>query len=129
VFPNVNNPSAMVTSVAIQNDGGIVVGGDFALADNQVRLGLARFQADPGVPAGGGGGTGTVKIQSPTIAADGTFSMQVIGTSGQTYQVQASPDLKTWTSIGPVTGASTPQPFSDSAAKGLPHRFYRVMGQ
>ena len=118
------NSTALVSGVALQDNGGIIVGGNFWIADNQVRLGLARFQADQ---SGQGGGSST--IQSAARAADGTFSMTILGSSGQSYRVDASSDLRTWTPIGSITGTGAPQSFTDPAAKGIPMRFYRLVNQ
>jgi uncharacterized delta-60 repeat protein len=123
---------SLVTGIAFQDDGGIIVAGAFASFGGQARLGLARFQAEPpGQGGGGGGGGGGVNpaIRSPARAADGTFSMSVSGEAGRVYRVEASDDLKAWTALGTVTGAATSQPFSDPAAKTLTMRFYRLRAQ
>jgi uncharacterized delta-60 repeat protein len=114
-----------VTGIELQDKGEIIVGGNFAVANGQVRLGLARFQAEP--PGPGGGGSPPV-IQSPKLSSDGTFSMTVSGEVGRAYRVEASTDLRSWTDVGNVTGAGTPQPFTDAGAINFPYRFYRVVG-
>ncbi len=127
VFNAAANFRSRVTGIDLQDDGGIIVGGNFSVANGQVRLGLVRFQADP-AGQGGGGGARPV-IHAPARAADGTFSMTVSGEAGRSYRVEASTDLRSWTAVGNVTGAATPQPFSDPGARTLPFRFYRVVGQ
>jgi uncharacterized delta-60 repeat protein len=120
----------LVSSLALQDNGGIVVGGTFGVADNQVRLGLARFQADQSSGGGGGGGGGgQATLQSPALAADGTFSMKFLGTAGQNYRVDASTDLRSWTPVGNVTGTGALQAFTDSSSKGISARFYRAVTQ
>ena len=112
-----------VAGIARQDDGGLLVGGNFSVANGQLRLGLARFQAEPPNQIGGS----RPVIHSPVRAADGTFSMTVSGEAGRAYRVEASADLRTWSAIGNVTGAATPQPFSDAGARSFPYRFYRVV--
>jgi uncharacterized delta-60 repeat protein len=119
IFDDPRNLRARVTCLGVQDDGGIIVGGDFAVVNNQVRLGLARFQAEqPG---------SRPVIRSWARAADGSFAMTISGEAGRTYRVQGSRDLRTWSDLGTVTGAATPQPFTDVGAKSLPSRFYRVV--
>jgi uncharacterized delta-60 repeat protein len=125
VFSAASTFRSRVTGIDLQEDGGIIVAGNYSVASGQVRLGLARFQGEPSTPGGGS----RPAIVSPARAADGTFSISISGEAGRAYSVEASEDLRSWTAVGNVTGAATPQPFSDAGAKTLPHRFYRVVGQ
>ena len=53
--------------------------------------------------------------------------MTVRGLTGHTYEILATPDLKTWTVIGTVTlGASGATSFTDSNAASFAKRFYRT---
>jgi hypothetical protein len=57
----------------------------------------------------------------------GQFILTVSGPPGQTYDVQASPDLSTWTVIGTVTpGAGGSLDFIDTNTANFPQRFYRT---
>jgi len=57
----------------------------------------------------------------------GQFVLTVSGPPGQTYDVQASPDLSAWTVIGTVTpGASGSLDFTDTNAANFPQRYYRT---
>ena len=72
----------------------------------------------PGVP--------TVWIRA---ASKNQFVLTVSGLIGHTYQVQATQDFKTWTTIGTVTlGASGSLNFTDTNVASYPHRFYRTQG-
>jgi hypothetical protein len=122
VFSPASNFRSRVTGIARQDDGGIIVGGNFSVASGQLRLGLARFQAEPPNQSGGS----RPVIHSPARAKDGTFSMTVSGEPGRAYRVEASTDMRSWTAVGNVTGAGTPQPFTDAGAVTFPYRFYRV---
>ncbi|MBI3415450.1 MAG: delta-60 repeat domain-containing protein [Verrucomicrobia bacterium] len=123
VFNAASNVRSRVTRIDRQDDGGIIVGGNFSVANGQVRLGLARFQAEPPSQSGGS----RPVIHSPARTGDGTFSMTVSGEVGRAYRVEASTDLQSWSAIGNITGAPAPQPFSDAGSKNLPYRFYRVV--
>jgi len=68
--------------------------------------------------------TAQVQIRS---APAGQFILTVSGPTGQTYDVQATQDLKTWTVIGTVTvGAGGSLDFTDTNAANFPQRFYRT---
>jgi len=57
----------------------------------------------------------------------GQFILTVSGPAGQTYAVQASPDLSVWTVIGSVTlDATGSLDFTDPDAANYPQRFYRT---
>jgi len=46
---------------------------------------------------------------------------------GQVVAIQASPDLRQWTTIGTTTLGSTPAQFMDPAPPSAPARFYRLL--
>ncbi len=115
----------LVTSIALQNDGGIVVGGSFALANNQPRLGAARFQSGSSGPDPGGDGAGLSIASRPS---GGSVTLMLSGKAGTAYRIEASEDLRNWSAIGNVTGGAAPQPYVDNAAR-VPLRFYRAVAQ
>jgi hypothetical protein len=60
-------------------------------------------------------------------APAGQFVLTVSGLIGQTYEVEATQDLATWSAIGTVTlGASGSSDFTDTNAASFPQRFYRT---
>jgi len=60
-------------------------------------------------------------------APAGQFILTMTGLIGQTYDVQATQDLKTWTVIGTVTmGAGGSLDFTDTNAANFQNRFYRM---
>jgi hypothetical protein len=70
----------------------------------------------PGVP--------TVQVGA---ASAGQFNLTLSGLIGQAYNVEASPDLVTWTIIGTVTlDATGSLDFTDPNAANFPQRFYRT---
>ena len=69
-------------------------------------------------------GVPTVRVRTATA---GQFVMTVSGLIGQTYEIEATPDLVTWTVIGMVTlDASGSSDFTDTNAANFPQRFYRT---
>ncbi|MHC1766066.1 MAG: delta-60 repeat domain-containing protein [Verrucomicrobiia bacterium] len=125
VFRPTRAAGDLVTSIALQNDGGIVVGGSFALANNQPRLGAARFQS--GTPGPDPGGDGA-RLSIASRPSGGSVTLTLSGEAGTAYRIEASENLRNWTAIGTVTGAATPQSYVDNAASG-PSRFYRAVAQ
>lgn len=122
VFQPTRNAGPLVATIALQNDGGIIVGGSFAIANDQPRLGVARFQG--GTPGPDPGGDGA-RLSIGSLPSNGSLTLMLSGETGTAYRIEASSDLKTWSSIGTVTGAAAPQPFVDAEASG-PSRFYRA---
>jgi hypothetical protein len=71
----------------------------------------------PGPPAG---------LQFSVTPA-GQFVLTGTGLASQTYEIQATQDLQTWTVIGTVTvGAGGSLDFTDPDAPGFSSRFYRI---
>ena len=70
--------------------------------------------------------TALSKVQIRSVPA-GQFILTVTGPTGQTYNVLATQDLKTWTIIGTVTlGTSGSLDFTDTNAASFSKRFYRT---
>jgi hypothetical protein len=60
-------------------------------------------------------------------ASGGPFVLTVSGTSGQTYEIEATEDFTGWTAIGAVTiDAGGSMDFTDTNSAGFPQRFYRT---
>lgn len=73
----------------------------------------------------------SVPVTSPQIqirsAAAGKIILTVSGPTGHTYEILASPDLKTWTVIATMMLKSGgPLEFADPNAANFPQRFYRL---
>jgi mono/diheme cytochrome c family protein len=57
------------------------------------------------------------------------FQMQLFGTTGSNYVLQASTNFTNWTPISTNTGLTNPIYLVDPAASNFPRRFYRVLQQ
>ncbi len=66
---------------------------------------------------------------SARLARSGAFSFTVQGPTNETAVVQASTDLKTWSTIDQVTLVGGTNRFTDTPPGGTTHRFYRVAGE
>jgi hypothetical protein len=61
------------------------------------------------------------------VATNGQAVLTVRGTSGHTYEIQASSTLTSWTVLGSVTlGLNGPVEFTDTNAASFSKRFYRT---
>jgi hypothetical protein len=82
-------------------------------------------EADYTVPGTTGGALAELHISA---APAGQFILTVTGPVGNTYEIQATQDFKTWTVIGTVTvpalGSLT---FTDTNAANYPVRYYRTL--
>jgi hypothetical protein len=58
---------------------------------------------------------------------DKAFRCQIRGRSGETRELQASADFKTWEKVATVTNGSEPMEITDPAAVDQPQRFYRFI--
>jgi hypothetical protein len=76
-----------------------------------------------------GGGTGIVTIKySPVVLqrhSDGTVILQAQGSPGESFDIQASADLRTWLDLGTVLADTNGlMQFDDTNAPNFPARFY-----
>lgn len=67
------------------------------------------------------------RLVNARLNAAGAVEFRFEGTPGSRFQVQASTDLKTWTTVGEVVLGPGAPPFTDNAPRNLPHRFYRLV--
>ncbi len=112
------NPS-IVTAVAIQPDGNIVIGGQFSKVNDIPRRNLARLF--------GGELPERPLLLAPALR-NGTFEVSVRTRTNQTYQMEYK-DLLTltnWTKLGTVAGDGTRQLLVDPNPSAT-QRFYRVI--
>jgi hypothetical protein len=64
---------------------------------------------------------------APGLALDGTFQMQYWAPTGQTYILQYSTNLVTWTSLSTNVETAAPFILTDPQADTSAERFYRVV--
>jgi len=68
-------------------------------------------------------------LSDATRTADGKFQFTLHGSAGQSYQVQSSPDLKTWTMTQTVKPDSDHMTVTETPAAGVPTTYYRAQAQ
>jgi uncharacterized repeat protein (TIGR03806 family) len=61
--------------------------------------------------------------------SNGVFSVQLSGTTNNTYVLQGSTDFKNWVPVNTNTPASSPFSMADPHASSFVYRFYRVLQQ
>ena len=111
IFAPVTNKNGTATIKVTVNDGGAV--NNLTSQSFVVTVGLA-----PPLPS---------MSMQVRVAPARQFILTVTGQVGHTYNIQATPDFKTWTVIGTVTvGATGSLNFTDTNAPNFPRRFYRT---
>ena len=63
----------------------------------------------------------------PSRLSNGAVRFAVSGVPGQSYDIQASLDLREWLTIGTVPSSHSSEPVIDGAATNLDRRFYRAL--
>ena len=61
--------------------------------------------------------------------ANAQFRVTLNGAAGQSYEIQVSPDLKTWTPLTTVTNTSGVMQITDTIAANWPKKFYRALSK
>ncbi|MCF7708645.1 MAG: hypothetical protein K9N52_07085, partial [Verrucomicrobia bacterium] len=67
------------------------------------------------------------ELQILQILPDGTVELSLDAQAGSQYEIQAGPDLNTWTAITNITATNATTIFVDPAASGNDRRFYRAV--
>jgi hypothetical protein len=63
------------------------------------------------------------------VLADGSCQLTVIAEPNRAWRIEASTDLKTWQKLEAVTNTQATFQYTDTAAKSMDCRFYRVMAE
>lgn len=132
------NGQAFSTSMSVDNAGRVTQSGNaqfavknpdwFRPGTNEVLLSDANYDGG----ASGAGFYGIVTFVPVPVMnqleqpAAGQFQFRVGGTTNETYSVQASTNLTTWTTLFTTNGAAGSFNYTDSAAS-TPDRYYRVL--
>jgi len=94
---------------------------------------VAVVVSDNGAPVMSATQSFTVSVLRPTNAllvpmiSNGQFALWMNGQEGPDYQVQASTDLVSWSSLVTVTSPALPYVWGNSDISLIPSRFYRVV--
>jgi uncharacterized delta-60 repeat protein len=111
--------NVQVYTLALQPDGQVLIGGDFFLVDGETLNGIARLNGLPLSP--------NYPVLHVVSQASGRFKVRFTGATGQSYFIEASPDLIHWSSLGrpaePTIGAFE---FEDPNSGQVSQRYYRV---
>jgi hypothetical protein len=103
-------------SMALGSDGSLYVGGEFDHLGIVPRRGIIRI--DLVLPP-------RLEVQTAVLKPDGTFSFTVQTRAAETYQLESSVDLKTWSPRGEVSSTGALTEFRDQT-DNRPWEYYRV---
>lgn len=107
-------------TMALQPDGGLLVGGEFRHINGVARYGLARLK-----PLGMA--EEPPHLEAAASSADGAILLGIHGQPDGTYRIETSVDLREWTLLKEVASAGALTLFRDSAPASSSRKFYRVM--
>lgn len=114
-------PDASVYAIAVQNDGQVLIGGDFLTVNGFSRRGIARLNGEPVAAS-------PIKFSSVKRNAQGQTQISFSTDPGAVYIIEGSSDFAVWTSLGTINSTGTTFDFTDTQP-GLSRRFYRVRQQ
>ena len=100
----------------------LYLGGQFLFAGDQPAISMVRWndQLNFYPPP-------NLQLTRTRWLANSQFQCRIAGTSGETYILQGSTNLNTWTPL--TTNTATLYDFTDTNAAALPKRFYRALLQ
>ena len=107
-------PNDIVSSLAIQSDGRILVAGRFNSFNGRDAPGLARIRTD------------RPRFARPFQSEHGQFEAMFYGINLATYRIQASTNLLDWIPVTNLTVRSIPTLFVDPTFSSSVRRFYRA---
>jgi hypothetical protein len=112
----------------IDTDGGILT----SRASFTATAGTTYRIAVDGYDGASGAVALRVSVAAPVLGAperlgDGTFRFALTGSTGRTFEIQATTNLTDWTPIGTVFNAGGTVPFVDALTPGAGQRFYRAL--
>ncbi|HLZ53254.1 MAG TPA: hypothetical protein VKS19_02130, partial [Verrucomicrobiae bacterium] len=98
----------------------LYVGGLFIFAGDKPSMFIARWNDQLNFYP-----TPHLQLTRPAWLGNGQFRLRVAGTSGESYIIQGSTNLSTWTPL--LTNTATLYDFTDTSASTFPFRFYRTV--
>jgi uncharacterized delta-60 repeat protein len=110
-----SGPQGPVDRLILQPDGRVIVAGTFSEFDGAPRNGVARLHGSP-----------VLRFYDATKRFGGLLELTWASLPGRQYVLQASSDLRTWTSLQTNTASSYLLKAEDPGITNSPHRFYRA---
>ncbi|MDA1277691.1 MAG: hypothetical protein O2960_27140 [Verrucomicrobia bacterium] len=111
-----------VTSIALQANGQILVGGLFDEVNGIFRSGLARINGGEFSPA-----APDLKLNAPRFLPGKPFNIVLSTEAGKRYEILYSTDLVNWTPLIAITASSPTLEVEDPNSTGGGSRFYRAV--
>ncbi|HEX7861361.1 MAG TPA: hypothetical protein VF773_13595 [Verrucomicrobiae bacterium] len=90
----------------------IIIGGAFTKVGNRAQRGIAR-----------------INLQNRDVVAtslNGKFQARITGEPGKTYEIEATEDFQSWTSLGIAIATEAGIQFADPNTRACGHRFFRA---
>lgn len=108
----------LVSSMALQPDGQILIAGLFTAINGMPRFGIARLNGD--------GSSTILRLEPIWRGPSSPFRLALNAQPGQRYRLDASADLKNWSPISTNTAVSSTLEIDDPTVPAPALRFYRA---
>lgn len=115
-IPGAVNPTLTITNIQPGQAGDyfvIVTAGTSSASSSRASVTVASAQSP--------------KFERASLDSSGVFHATISGSVGAVFELQGSPDLKSWTRVAEVTNTSGTVEATDSQAPQSPYKFYRVL--
>lgn len=106
-----------VSTIAVQPDGRILIGGLFTAVNGVARTGIARIN----------GNADFVRLDTTPTKPASRFRITLTTQPGKQYRIEYSTDLLNWTPIMTIVATGYTYEFEDPTAKSPLGRFYRAV--
>ncbi len=104
-----------ITTIAVEADGNVLIGGAFDQIGGQPRAGLARLKS-----------VEQAQVKNLTITGN-NVTLQLGGNLGRTWLIQTSPDLQTWTTVSAITTGIDDETVELAPPDNSGKKFYRAV--
>ena len=106
----------LISSIALQPDGQILIGGLFTAVNGVTRLGLARLNGDAGL----------IQLSLAPRGPANQLRASLTSWPGNRYRIESSTDLVNWFPVSTNTATGFTLDFADPIPVATGHRFYRA---
>ncbi len=106
-----------LSSIAIQPDGKILIGGFFTAVNGATRGGVARLNGD----------ASSLKLFPAARSPGSPFRMTLTSQPGKQYRIDVSIDLVNWSPVKTISATGLSLEFEDTSTTSAGARFYRAV--
>jgi uncharacterized delta-60 repeat protein len=121
--------NSIVSALALQPDGKVVMAGSFTAVNGVARYYIARLNSDGSLDSAFHNGGPPGPILSNAAILSNHFGFLIDGQSNQVFVIESTTNFLYWLPLATNRFGSNPAAFTDPASANLNHRFYRARVQ